>query len=75
LSENSTTGIDLQWLKNHSIEINNIHTTEGIWLQHNINPLWVMRTYYQRNNLGGGGVASAFSNIIGLSFVYSDPDF
>ena len=76
LSENSNTGIDLQWLKNHSISINNIHTSEGVWLQRNINPLWGMRTYFLHNNIGGGvGVESASSNIIGISFVYSDSDF
>jgi hypothetical protein len=76
LSENSNIGIDMQWLKNHSISINNIHTTAGVWLQRNINPLWVMRTYFLHNNIGGGvGVESASSNIIGLSFVYSDSDF
>lgn len=71
LSEYTTTGIDLEWQKNHSIADNNIRSATGVWLQRNLNPSWVVRTNYQRNNIRGGGAAGASSNLLGLSFVYT----
>ncbi len=75
LNEHSNTGIDLDWRKNHSITINNISTTTGVWLQRNLNPLWGMRTYYQHRIIKGDGVDGASSNMLGLSFVYTSSDF
>lgn len=75
LSERSNAGIDLDWRKNRSIAINNIRTTSGVWLQRNLNPLWGVRTYYLHNNIKGGAVTGASSNTLGLSLVYTNPDF
>lgn len=75
LSENSNAGIDLEWRKNNSIIINNISTTTSAWLQRNLNSLWGVRTYYMHRIIKGGGVNSASSNILGLSFAYTHSGF
>jgi len=75
LSERSNIGVDLQGLKNYSVTINNIRTMAGIWLQHELNPSWQVRTYYQHNILRGSGVSSASSNIVGISLSYAYSNF
>lgn len=75
LSEYTTTGIDLEWQKNHSITVNNVRSIMGAWLQLNLNPTWVMRTNYQHNIIRGGGAVGASSNVLGLSFVYAHSGF
>ena len=75
LSELSSAGVDLEWRKNYSIEINNIRTSAGVWLQRNINQFWTTRLNFKRNNIGGGIVESARSDIVGLTFIYTDSDF
>ncbi len=75
LSEYTTTGIDLEWQKNHSITVNNVRSVMGIWLQRNLDPSWVVRTNYQHNIIRGGGAVGASSNVLGLSFVYTHSGF
>lgn len=74
LSESSNTGVDMERRKNSSITINDNRTSAGVWLQRNLNPSWVTRTNYQHNNFKGGGVGVS-SNILGISFVYTNSDF
>jgi len=74
LSDRSNTGIDFGWQKNHSIALNNIRISAGVWLQRNLSPSWVVRTSYMRTIIQGGGAEGVSSNILGLSLVYSYSD-
>ncbi len=75
LSEYTTTGMDMEWQKNHSITINNVRSVMGVWLQRSLDPSWVVRTSYQHNIIRGGAAVGASSNVLGLSFVYSHSGF
>jgi hypothetical protein len=74
LSENSKTGIDLGWSVNHLATETTVRSS-GVWLQHDLNSLWSLKTYYMRNSYFGGITADADSYILGLSFIYSNTDF
>jgi hypothetical protein len=74
LSERSKTGIDLGWSKNHYIS-DIINRTTGVWLQHDLNSFWGMRTYYLHRTIEQDGLGSASSNILGLAFTYTHTDF
>lgn len=73
LNERSRTGIDYNWRKSHSIT-SVLNTTTEIWLQNDLNPYWVMRSYYRYNALNGDGISDAYSNILGFSFSYTHSD-
>lgn len=72
-SELSHIGMDWDRLKNHAIIINNIRIASGIWLQRNLNSLWGARVYCMHNDIEGGIGAS--SNAVGISLMYTNPDF
>jgi hypothetical protein len=80
LSDYSNTGIDLGWQKLFATTISTIGTTSittsaGVWIDHSLTSLWKVRTYYQRRTSRGGGIESVSSNLLGLSFAYTNPDF
>ena len=75
LGDHSNAGFDFSWHKNLSILQNNIRTSTRVWLQHNLNPSWMVRANYMRTVVQGGGTGSVSSNILGLSLVYSYSDF
>ncbi len=77
LSEYSNTGIDLERRKNYPSKLIGASTTTsaGIWLDHSLTALWKIRTYCSRRTNQGEGVESASSNVLGLSFSYSNIDF
>ena len=74
LSERSRTGIDIGWQQNH-LFTNIINRTASTWLQYELNSFWNVRTYYTHRitEQSGGGVA--FSNILGIALVYTNPNF
>jgi hypothetical protein len=74
LNERSKTGIDLGWQNNHFVT-DIINRTAGAWLQHDLNSFWGARTYYQHRIIEQGGVGRAFSNILGITLVYTHADF
>lgn len=74
LSENSKAGIDLGWSVNH-LATDTVVRTSGAWLQHELNSLWGLKTYYMRNSYFGGVAADTDSYILGLSFIYTNTDF
>jgi hypothetical protein len=80
LSEYSNIGIDLAWQKNlaatnNLASANNVaNTISGIWVEHSLNPLWKMRTYYTRRMIQGAGYDGVSSSIIGLNFSYDNSD-
>lgn len=73
LNERNKTGIDLTIQKN--LDSNAINRTEGIWLQNILSLYWNMRLYYSHNQFYGDAIAGSSSNIIGLTFTYTYPDF
>lgn len=86
LSENSNTGIDVErntyyYVQKSSLPIVAINavdysaTAAGAWLEHDLNVFWKVRTYYQHrmNKITGGD--GAFSNMVGISFGYLNPNF
>lgn len=74
LSEHSITGIDLGWQKNTYIT-DIISRTSGVWLQHEINSFWGLRTYYQvRNVINAGVMEDTSSYILGFSIAYTHAD-
>lgn len=74
LSESSKTGIDLGW-RETQFDTNNINRTASMWLQHDLNPFWELRTYYLRRTFEQVGADVASSNLLGLSLVYTHNDF
>lgn len=79
LSENSNAGIDLEKDNYHYLEdvslLDSSATTAGVWMERNLNFSWKMRTYYEHRTYAEVGLAGAFSNVIGISFAYLNPDF
>jgi hypothetical protein len=74
LNERSTTGIDLGWQKSFLIsDVTN--STSGAWLQHEINPLWKVRTYYLHKLSKQNGINMASSNMLGITLTYTDSEF
>ncbi|MEO8342706.1 MAG: hypothetical protein ABI536_02705 [Gallionella sp.] len=73
LNESSKTGVDLEWQKNH-LSMNVVNNTAGAWLQQDINSSWGTRMYYLHKISMGGG-ARAYSNILGVSLMYTPSDF
>jgi len=74
MSEHNTAGVDLGWQRSHLIT-DTLYRTASVWLQHDLSFYWATRLYYQHRNTDGGGINNAFSNILGLSFTYTHPDF
>ena len=76
LSDYSNTGIDLGWQKNLSSTIGpDISNTLGAWIDHDLTSAWKVRTSYQHRASRGGGTESVSSDLVGLSFAYTNPDF
>jgi hypothetical protein len=74
LSELDKSGIDLGWRKNHYVNaITNI--TASAWLQHDFNSIWYARTYYLHKISEQAGVGTAFSNVLGITLVYTSAGF
>lgn len=74
LGENSKVGIKSGWQKNRSIT-DDVNRTSEVWLQHNLNSFLGMRTNCQHKIHEGSGIDDVSSNILGLSIVYTNPDF
>lgn len=74
ISEINKIGIDALWQKSELIT-DVVLRTEGVWIQTELNPLWILRTYYQHNTIDRGNDYIATSYILGLNFAYSHPDF
>jgi hypothetical protein len=74
LSDSSKGGVDLEWRKTW-LAYDIFNRTAGAWLQHQLNSLWVMRTYYTYRASDQVGVGNASSNLLGISFVYKQSDF
>lgn len=74
LSDRSKTGIDLGWSKNHFVT-DIIYHTAGVWLQHDLNSFWGLRTYYLHRTVAQSEIVSASSNMLGLALVYTNTDF
>jgi hypothetical protein len=76
LSDYTNTGIDLGRQKNLSSTIGpDTSTTLGAWIDHDLTSTWKVRTYYQHRTSQGGGAESVSSNLVGLSFAYTNSDF
>ena len=86
LSENSNAGIDLEHDKYHYLGNRNISsvagnaidystTIAGVWMERDLNFFWKMRAYCQHRMNKVVGVDGAFSNVLGISFAYLNPDF
>ena len=74
MSERNTTGVDLGWRKSRLLT-DTYFRTAGVWLQRELGPYLGARLYYQRRISGGDTINEAFSNIIGISLTYTDPNF
>lgn len=74
LSDVSRTGITLDWRRNH-FDIEVINRTAGAWIQHELSPFWLLRTYYRHNMLNSDGIHDASSNILGITLLYTHTDF
>lgn len=72
-SERSRTGIDLLWRRSHFIT-DSLYRTAGAWNERELSSFWRMRAYYLRRVSGGDEINSAASNMMGLSFTYTDPN-
>ena len=74
LSEHRSAGIDLGWQKSKFItDITN--STSGVWLQHELNSFWGVRTYYRHNTLSRDAINDASSDILGIALTYTHTDF
>jgi hypothetical protein len=74
IDERSRTGVELGWRKSHFITASTSRTS-GVWLQRDLNAFWGARLSILRRIVGADGVQGASSNILGLSFSYTDPNF
>lgn len=75
LSDYSNAGFDISLRKNYSSANSSNSTISGIWLDHNLNPLWKVRTYFRHRTNDVTGSAGVSSNILGFSFAYAYSDF
>jgi hypothetical protein len=79
LSEDTNAGIDLEKDNYHYLEAVNLPdstaSTAGVWMERDLNFSWKMRTYYEHRTYRQLGLAGGFSNLIGISFAYVNPDF
>jgi hypothetical protein len=74
IDELTRTGVDLGWRKSHFIA-DSTSRTSGVWLQRDLNAFWGARLSILRRIVGRDGALGASSNILGLSFSYTDPNF
>ncbi len=71
LSERSKTALDLGWSKYDAIPVS-FYRTAGIWLRHDLNTSWWMKTYFNHNTSVWGSLNPATSNTIGFSIAYTN---
>jgi hypothetical protein len=86
LSQTINAGIDLDRSKYHILNIRNIPslaytsidsstTTAGAWIEHDLDSSWKLRTYFQHSMNQSAGFGGAFSNTLGISIGFINPDF
>ena len=73
-SEFSKAGIDQAWRENRSIT-NVVNRTTSAWLQHELSSDWLTRTYYHHSISESPGIGKAYSDILGISLIYTRNDF
>lgn len=71
LSERSRAGLDLGWSK-YNMTLTNYYRTAGIWLHHDFNISWGMKTYLNHSTSVLSGLNPAMSNMIGFSIAYTN---
>ena len=74
VDETSRAGIDASWQDSKGRAPNTLRQF-GVWASRELSPLWVARlalTYKQRQQ---DGLPDASANIIGMTLIYSHPDF
>jgi hypothetical protein len=74
LSERSKAGVNLAWTKSFTLT-DDAYGTMETWMQYDLDPDWGMNTHFSRKIHQGGGIGSASSNVLGVSFIYSHSDF
>ena len=75
LSERSNTGIDLWWRKSYYVPNTITDSSAGAWIQRELSYFWVVRTSYLYRITEQNGLARAYSNILGVAFIYTHADF
>jgi hypothetical protein len=75
LSDYSNAGFDIFLRKIHSNTNSSESTMSSIWLEHNLNPLWRVRSYFRHRTNDVTGSAGASSNVIGFFLAYAYSDF
>ena len=71
LSERTKSGLDLGWSKFNSQAVG-LYRTAGVWLHHDINEFWGMKTYLNHNTSAWSGFNRAVSNMVGVSITYTN---
>jgi hypothetical protein len=68
------TGLDASILNNKAL-LSNTMSQVGAWISHELTPRWIGRLNYQYRQRQQSGLSDASSGLLGLSLIYSHPDF
>lgn len=74
LSERTRLGLDASW-RDSKGDQPNIYTQAGAWASYELSHFWSARAYATYKERREDGQASASGNIVGITLIYSHPDF
>ena len=79
IDERTRSGLDASWQDNKGIAPNTMQQF-GAWASHELSPFWNARLYYrhkqrQQNGLLRTTQTDASGDVLGLTFIYTHPDF
>lgn len=74
ISERTRSGIEAYWRDYQGATPSTLYQL-GAWVSHELSPFWNARLAYQYKQREQDGLPSASANQLGVSFVYTHPDF
>lgn len=74
ISERTRSGIEAYWRDYKGATPSTIYQL-GAWVSHELSPFWNARFSYQHKQREQDGLPNASANLLGVTFVYTHPDF
>ena len=74
ISELTRSGVDASWQDNQGDQPNTMQVYSA-WISNELSPFWTTRLFYTYKQREEDGLENANGNVVGLSLIYSHPDF